>query len=54
MDRLLGVLKAEGWHDEGEDEDPIGLVQEKGGNFEFRGRPCGTELQQALGMYLGA
>lgn len=54
VDRLLRVLQAEGWRDEGEDEDPIGVVQEKSGNFELGRRPCGAELQHALGMYLSA
>jgi hypothetical protein len=42
VDRLLGVLQAKGWHDEGEDEDAVGVVQEEGGNFELGGRLCGT------------
>jgi hypothetical protein len=54
VERLLGILEAEGWRQQCDDEDPNGVVDDAPGNFEVGEKPGSTDLQHALGMYLAA
>jgi hypothetical protein len=54
VNRLLGVLRAEGWREDTEDDDRNVVVDQGGKDVEVRQRPLGVELQQSLGLYLGA
>jgi hypothetical protein len=54
VERLLGVLQAEGWREESEDEDPNGVVVEAVEDVHVWERPQGADLQQSLALYLGA
>ena len=54
VNRLLGVLHAEGWRQNTEDVNHNVVVNEGGEDVEVGQRLLGAELQQALGVHLGA
>jgi hypothetical protein len=48
---LLGVLQVKDWHEESNDEDPNGVVEQAVGNVELGERPWDGQLQQSLRIY---
>jgi hypothetical protein len=53
VERLLGVLAAEGWEEDCSTDKAHGIDHGLG-DFELRERPQGQELQRSLGIFLGA
>jgi hypothetical protein len=53
VERLLGVLAAEGWEENCNTYEPHGIDHGLG-DFELKERPQGQELQRLLGIFLGA
>jgi hypothetical protein len=54
VERLLGVLKAEGWQEDSNDANQNGVVEDGPDYVKLEERPHGMELQRALGLYLCA